>query len=276
MKKLYSIFIFTALFFTINAVYSQTNAISDSSLELGRTNPYWTANSTHLGSTICSNALCGNCGGPCIAHSGAYYVWIGGYLGGLNLGYISQSLTIPLGTPAFLSFWYMMPIASKYDMDTVGVMIDGTPLWFSTNADSTLYHSYTKITIPIDAFATQTTHTLYFGGRTHGTDNTNFIFDDISIITHSGAGINSNHLLEGISIYPNPTTEKIFVDVNAPVVEDYTIILYNMQGQKVFEQNYPDFNNNKIEISTTNIAKGAYSMVINSKYDRIIEKVIVQ
>ncbi|MEI6122521.1 MAG: T9SS type A sorting domain-containing protein [Bacteroidota bacterium] len=288
MKKVFTILCLATILLVGNSVYSQVvNQIADSSFEAGSTGTAWSGtnvNPAYTSNPICSNVVgsanfCGDCGGFCIGHTGNWYVWLGGWAGwggGLTQGYVSQSVYVPNSTPAYLQFWYKMPIYSKLDKDTVSLLIDYVPIWMSTNADSNIYKNYTKITIPLNTYANNTTHNLTFGARTHGLEVTNFIFDDISIITHSGVGISTNYLLEGINIYPNPTTEKIIIDVNAPISADYNVIMYNMQGQKVFEKDYINYNNSKIEISTSTIAKGAYSLVIDSKIKRIVEKIIVE
>ena len=265
--------IFAALLFVAGNAFSQ-NPVADSSFEAGTPSTAWTELSTNFGTPLC-DANCGTCGGPCASHSGLWYVWFGGYTGGLEAGAVTQNVTIPSGVSGVLTFWYKLAIASGLDVDTMGVMIGTTPVFMSTNADSLLYANYTQISIPITPYL-GTSQLLSFGARTHGGEVTNFLIDDITIKVTGGIGVSTNHLLTGLNIYPNPTTDFVNIEVSAPVVTDYKISMYNLQGQKVYEREYSQFNNGRIEIDTRGFAKGTYQLVIDNGFENTIEKIMVQ
>lgn len=82
--------------------------VPDSSFEAGTPNSYWTEASTNFGTPICEFSVCGNCGGGCVAHSGSYFAWFGGY-GAFEEGSVDQDISFLSGSSATLTFWLVMP-----------------------------------------------------------------------------------------------------------------------------------------------------------------------
>ena len=72
-----------------------------------------------------------------------------------------------------------------------------------------------------------------------------------------------------VSVYPNPATD--FVQVATDQIE--RVEIYNMMGQKVFEQFYGD---SHAVISTNGFAPGTYSVVVTTHGDRVTKQVIVK
>ncbi len=81
-----------------------------------------------------------------------------------------------------------------------------------------------------------------------------------------------------VSVYPNPTNDKLFVDISKAVSENVEIELYDLQGKltKVISVNYP-FMALKEGIDTKNMSKGVYLLAVKTKTKKLIgyEKVVL-
>ena len=83
-------------------------------------------------------------------------------------------------------------------------------------------------------------------------------------------GVNINDVENTtFSVYPNPATD--FVQVATDQIE--RVEIYNMMGQKVFEQFYGD---SHAVISTNGFAPGTYFVVVTTHGDRVTKQVIVK
>jgi len=275
MKKNYKLKIFIALIISVNISFAQVNVVADSSFEAGTPNTAWAEASLNFGTPLCDATECGNCGGPCFARTGAWYAWFGG-ITAIETASLTQSVIIPAGNAANLSFWFKLAIVGTDPNDSITVQLDGNSLWTAKNADATTYAEYTEVVISIDAYADGAAHSLSFSSSLHGVSLSNFLVDDVSIITETATGVHSNYLVEGISVYPNPAVDKLNIVINAPLASDYEIILYNMLGQKIYSSIELDLQNGKIEIPTSNLVKGTYQLLIRNELETTVQKIIIE
>jgi photosystem II stability/assembly factor-like uncharacterized protein len=80
-----------------------------------------------------------------------------------------------------------------------------------------------------------------------------------------------NTAAQKVNIYPNPTTDKITIELNT--TENYTAILYTVEGKTIIEKNISQANNT---ISVSHLAKGIYLLQMqNSKGVKQTQKLIV-
>lgn len=98
-----------------------------------------------------------------------------------------------------------------------------------------------------------------------------FYFDDfkINILQNNILQTNAKSVSQ-FSIYPNPTIE--FLNINTSKT-NYTIVLYNLQGQLIFSQN------NKSgfqEINTEKLAKGMYMIELKSTDFTEVKKFVIK
>ncbi len=73
-----------------------------------------------------------------------------------------------------------------------------------------------------------------------------------------------------VSIYPNPTSS--YLNIIAP--ERYSmnkILLFDLSGRKVIERNYSA---NEIQLNLSSLAEGTYILIIDTKEEKIVKKVI--
>jgi hypothetical protein len=158
-----------------------SNVVVDGGFEAGMMAGTWTEFSTNFGTPICSVADCGPSGGM-NAHSGTYWVWLGG-IDIPETAFASQSLVIPVGT-ATLTFWLEIVVCDTVGSDVFTVRIDGQTVFSATNTDPACNQiGYVQKTIDVSAFANGGSHTLEFRGvfGDGGIGFTDFMVDDVRL-----------------------------------------------------------------------------------------------
>ncbi|MBE2235907.1 MAG: choice-of-anchor J domain-containing protein, partial [Anaerolinea sp.] len=161
------------------------DVVQDGSFEAGTPSPFWTEASTNFGTPLCDVPGCGT-GTGTGPLTGAWWAWFGG-IAAYEAGSVSQSVTIPSGGPATLSFWVEQFVCSGDAADYLEVNMDGTQLWATTAADpacGTL--GYRQVTLDVSAYANGGAHTLEFSSEVFGSDTTNFFVDDVMLDAQSG------------------------------------------------------------------------------------------
>ncbi|WP_369389506.1 putative Ig domain-containing protein [Streptomyces sp. CG1] len=116
------------------------------------------------------------------AHSGSYYAWLDGY-GSSHTDTLSQSVTIPAGCKATLSFYLHIDTAetttsTAYDKLTVTAGSTTLASYSNLNAGS----GYTQKTFDLSSLAGQTV-TLKFNGVEDSSLQTSFVVDDAALTT---------------------------------------------------------------------------------------------
>ncbi|RKT18608.1 putative Ig domain-containing protein [Streptomyces sp. 1114.5] len=115
------------------------------------------------------------------AHGGSWKAWLNGY-GSTHTDSLSQTVTIPAGCKATLSFWLHIDTAetgtTAYDKLTVSV--NGTTLKTYSNVDAAA--GYQQRTFDLSAYAGQTV-TVKFNGTEDSSLQTSFVIDDTSVQT---------------------------------------------------------------------------------------------
>ncbi|MEN9640460.1 MAG: hypothetical protein RLZZ262_2329 [Bacteroidota bacterium] len=244
-----------------------TNAqLLDPSFEGGTDASGWAQASTNFGTPLCTEALCGNCGGNCIAYEGDWYAWFGGTGAGVDEeGVVSQVLTIPNGTSASLSFWCV--IGASVDssaMEYVDVYIDGQILW-SLRADMLNYYTYTQKTIDISAFTDGQSHTLGLAGYSQG--GTSIIFDAFNLTVDGNAQVGINEFInneQAISFYPNPANEKFNVRFNSSMEGTAQVTVTDITGKVVNTATLSNINFSTFELNTAAYESGFYTITIEN------------
>ncbi|WP_333770159.1 choice-of-anchor J domain-containing protein [Streptomyces sp. IBSBF 2435] len=119
------------------------------------------------------------------AHAGSYKAWLDGY-GTATTDTVSQSVTIPSGCSARLSFWLHIDTAetgsTAYDtlkvqvLNSSGTVLSTPATYSNANAAS----GWTQRTFDLSAYAGQTI-TLKFTGTEGSKLQTSFVIDDVAI-----------------------------------------------------------------------------------------------
>ncbi|GAA2144567.1 hypothetical protein GCM10009760_32220 [Kitasatospora kazusensis] len=115
------------------------------------------------------------------AHGGSWKAWMDGY-GSTHTDTLSQTVTIPAGCKASLSFWLHIDTAETGTTayDKLAVTVNGTALKTYSNADAAA--GYQQRTFDLSAYAGQTV-TLKFTGTEDSSLQTSFVIDDTAIST---------------------------------------------------------------------------------------------
>ena len=165
----------------------EAEEVQDGGFEAGSPNPYWTEDSLNFGTVLCTEDDCGTGGGTSYPRTGDWWAWFGGLGGAYEEGSVSQSVTIPSGGPATLTFHVMNGYCSGESEDYLEVTMDGTQLWQTTgDAPECGTTSYRQITVDVSAYADGAAHTLEFHSEIFGSDNSNFALDDVSLNSSDG------------------------------------------------------------------------------------------
>jgi hypothetical protein len=156
------------------------DVVRDGSFELGTPNPFWTEASTNFGTPLCGP------GCSTAARTGLWFVWFGG-ITVYEAGSVSQSVTIPSGGPATLSFWVNNAACSGNAADYLEVKVDGTQRWVTTAADPACNTpAYRQVTVDVSAYANDAAHVLEFKSEVFGPGVTNFFLDDVALNANYG------------------------------------------------------------------------------------------
>ena len=157
------------------------NVVQDGSFEAGTPNPFWTEASTNYGTPLCTVAGCGT-GTGTGPRTGDWWAWFGGS-SSAEAASVSQSVTIPAGGVATLTFWTEQMVCSPAGAaDYLEVLVDGTQLWLTTAADPACgVLGYRQITLDLGAYADGGAHTVTFNSVTIGSGISNFFVDDVTL-----------------------------------------------------------------------------------------------
>ena len=282
MKRiLYSVFVLCICAGLSLSASAQVIADGDMEATDGQgANANWTASSTNFGTPFCSNALCGNCGGPCVAQSGTYYMWVGGISTANEVGEISQSITIPSNvSSASLTYWFYIPISRGDAADVFSVSMDGSNVWSTDATDTLLYGlAWEKVTVDVSAYADGNAHTLGFRGETQqdaGGAVTNFLLDNADITYPDPTGIFENALGSNVNIYPNPAQYQVNIDVNLEQAEDITLDLYDLTGALVTTKSYQDVLQKQINVNLDELSVGTYMIRLTSNDEVYTQQIMV-
>jgi hypothetical protein len=180
---------------TTAGTYSVTATAKDSAGATGSTTFSWTITSSGGGG--CTGQLLGNPGFESTGswttssgvistsssgeapHSGTYLAYLDGY-GSAHTDTVSQSVTIPAGCHASLSYWLHIDTAetSSTAYDKLTVKAGSTTLASYSNVDAAT--GYQQRTVDVSAFAGQTV-TLTFTGTEDSSLQTSFCLDDTAL-----------------------------------------------------------------------------------------------
>ncbi len=169
-----------------------------------------------------------------------------GELVGLNL-FVKNNSQITLGDPEILDNTMLSATNISTSTYNVGLCVATAPA------------SGTQIMkIP---FKGELTDELTFDIKVNNKDK---------LVTFGTTGINEPNT-KGISIYPNPVTDKIMI-TSSVSLENSTLEIFTISGKLIKSTSL----NNSNEINVNNLSKGVYLIKINSKtvnfVDRIIKK----
>jgi hypothetical protein len=162
---------------SFNWTVSSTGGCTSPGQKLG--NPGFESGNTVWSSTSGVIGQYGSQGEP--THSGSWDAWLDGY-GTTHTDTLSQSVTIPSGCGATLSFWLHIDTAKTGSTatDTLTIQIGSTTVASFSNVNAN--NGYTQHTYDVSSFAGKTA-TLLFTGNETGSTQTSFVVDDTALTT---------------------------------------------------------------------------------------------
>lgn len=157
----------------------------------GGTNPSWDALDGNAGSGGGTNFYSSAFSIP--IRTGSYAAWFGGWGGGAETQYFSQSVTFPASGPAFLNYWRYaadLPDAAG----TLTVSVDGTAVQTTDLSAITADSGYVQQSIDVGTYADGSAHLIKF----------EYVYPDAD-----GNGVDGNTFIDDVSIDPTNVSALI-------------------------------------------------------------------
>ncbi|HNW69502.1 MAG TPA: T9SS type A sorting domain-containing protein [Bacteroidales bacterium] len=91
-------------------------------------------------------------------------------------------------------------------------------------------------------------------------------------------GVNENEAAANMNIYPNPTSEYSYIDLNLQKASKVNVTITNLVGQEVFNKEYGQLSagNHMLTVNVNNLNSGIYFYTVQSGNERITKKVIIK
>ena len=158
--------------------------------------PGWTELDNRQGTPLCPSSNCSITSAYTPPHSGSFWARFGGPVTTFpHTASLSQTVTIPSGGTAVLTYWYRNGRVQSPFTATLQVKVDGTTVKTHTEA-SVAESAYTQQTVNLSGYADGATHTLSFnyvnndgGDNRMGVDDISLVFSDTTApaqVTFSG------------------------------------------------------------------------------------------
>ncbi len=164
----------------------EAQLILDPGFEAGDPWPSWTTqSSTNFDTPLCDVGLCGTGNGTAPPFAGSNWAWFGG-IDAPETATLGQSITIPSGVTATLTFQLRIGEVATPFTDTLTVKMDGMTLTTFTEP-AVAEAAYTLRTFDVSAFANGASHTLLFTYVGPTTGICNMTVDDVFLNTSGGA-----------------------------------------------------------------------------------------
>lgn len=251
MKKLLLI----ALFSSLGVYASAQQALADSSFETSFANGSpWASTSTNFGTSLCDNAACGNCGGPCVPRTGNAFVWFGGTTNG-ETGTVSQTFNVTNAGNATLTYYRMFPIVDL-GLDTLYIKVDANIVNKVAIIDSTI--TYEEINIALGPLSAGS-HTLSIEMiKPAGAKVVNAVIDDVTLLISNNVGNEEIDFTNGIQITSNIDSKEIRLAYNFAENQHIKVTVLDMNGKVMLLENLENETTNQKTIHASGWATGIY------------------
>lgn len=236
----------------------------------------WTENSTNFGTPLC-DAACGTCGGPCAPQAGSWYAWFGGAGTNLEVGSVSQTVTVPNGTAGEITFWVKVPTAGDGSADdAVAVAIDGEVLFTANAGQSAQYTEYTQITVDISDYTDGGQHVFEVSGTQDG--GSNILFDSFNLVVDGNSSVGFDQQINGerdLALYPNPADAQINLHFGQRLGGEATIRILDSNGRVVSEQLVGGIRGKLLSLETNWMPVGMYVVEVENGAELIRERISI-
>jgi hypothetical protein len=179
-------------------------------------------------------------------------------------------------TPSFvtsntLSIWIKGEGSTFSEMDTLTIMesvdsLNWTPIAYVDSMQTT----GTTMTFPVGIY---TTHIMFIFTKVIG----NLAMDDIQVYWDTTSGINQiqNNSIDVLSVFPNPSNGRVFIQNNTSSIERVNLSVFDMLGNEVIK--FPSktlfIGNNNLNISS--LSNGVYFVRIQNDKISSVQRIII-
>jgi len=101
-------------------------------------------------------------------------------------------------------------------------------------------------------------------------------FDYLLNMSYHGTGIDNKVFETKLKVYPNPTSDKITINITNQSFVDVKLQLINISGQIIYYKELNDIQNHNEEVDVTSFAKGIYYLKVNDGNKIKFEKIIIR
>lgn len=248
----------------LSIAFSGLSQIADPSFETGPTGTDWIQASTNFVTPLCSDASCGNGGGPCVPRTGTFYAWYGGAGGALETASVEQSVVIPNGTTGAITLWVKIANPGPgIAGDKLDVSLDGSVLATVTALDSAAYTEYTQLNVDVSSMTDGNAHTLRIEGFQSTTAVFNILVDDVEM-TVDGNTVGLFEFETGeneVIIFPNPAKENINLQFRN-VLGDVDVKIVDLAGKVVSNQKVVAAYGTVFVLNASDLNNGSYIMTV--------------
>ena len=155
---------------------------------------------------------------------------------------------------------------------------DGNNIDFASTATPISHRGQLRqFSAPLNAYANMAVYIAFLG---NSTDDNLISLDEVMIRgTAPTIGINEANAADlGLMLFPNPATDNVQINYNLTVDTDVTISLYDITGKLVSSESKGEQAHGRhfAHINTSTIAKGFYTVKVQTAYGQNTSKLIVR
>ncbi|MEQ9307044.1 MAG: T9SS type A sorting domain-containing protein, partial [Marinoscillum sp.] len=104
--------------------------------------------------------------------------------------------------------------------------------------------------------------------------------DAIKLVSNGGARTSNSLDFQALSIkeakiYPNPVSEFVTIELGSKASEGVTVVVYNMAGLKVLDQNF-DQPNTRYRIPVEYLNSGVYLIEVQAGNQSVTKRIIIE
>jgi len=151
--------------------------------------------------------------------------------------------------------------------------MDGTYIQLDDTGDSTRFIGELRpFSVPLAQYSGQTIYISFL----HDSDDDNLLLIDDILVTGTLTGISENATTTGLTIFPNPATDKIEISYMLTSTSPVTADIYDAKGSLVTSVNMgiQISGSQKMAIDVSKLSQGAYSVVLNANGSSVTSKFV--
>lgn len=250
-----------SIFIAVLSTNLSAQILADSSFEAsGAGGTSWTSTSAAFGTSFCDAASCGTCGGPCVPHSGTWYVWFGG-TGSAEIGTAAQTFNAVSAGTGTLFFYLKVPMKGAAG-DTLSMILDGVTKSKIATVDS--IGVYINVSVNMGTISSGSHNLTFRFEKQAGAAAVNVLIDDIRLTIGSTVGMEEIDFSNGIQISNSIETGKIMVAYNFNENQNLRLTATDVTGKAVYTNLYEDQVTNEHAIETAGWSSGIYNITLVS------------